>query len=760
MNSPLMLRNDPQQLTTRSLLLRIASANEEERSVEAVIATENPVEVYDWRSGEIIEEVLLARGADIPEQLPLLASHNRWNLDQVLGSVREIRIEEAKGGGEQLVGRLFFAKGDEAAERAWNKVSQGHLTDVSVGYRVDQDKSHIIAAGQKATVAGREFKARKRNMRIVARWSPKETSVVPIGADAAAKTRSSSHRSKFMDELRQYLLSIGLAANADDQALRTFHAQLDGDQRAEADRLASTIDGYELPKRNSPPQNSPPPAGEGRSSPEPQRSENQDPDARQIAQEAVEQERERVRELTQLAGEDVPAALRQQAIDEGWDINRASVAFLGAVRQSRQAETDQQTPYHHTAQDRSIAGASVRSLAAGLLIGQGIDPVQAHSRMHDGLRMPLASDELTAEDCDRGHPFRRMSALDLVRECARQDTGRLYWDPDEAIRAATVSGGTLSYVFTTNVYAKLLEGWTQIGDTTAGWCDEEDVANFLQQEDISLQASARLETLPRGGTAKDATVSDTHETYKIARYAKKFTVDEQDIIDDRLGAIMRMPAEMGQSARNLRPDLIYSLILENPTMVADSGAVFNSTAVTTSGGHANLGTAALSNTALKAGITAMVKQRLNRTSANPGQQLQIRPRFLIVPAALEWDARALTSAAALAKLFADSSDPWYAALNLIAQEGLAVVIDDRVGAIGVLDPRNGAARTGVDTNWFLTSGPNRGLRVAYRRGTNRQPQLRSFTLDKGQWGLGWDINLDIGAVFVDWRTWYKSTGAA
>jgi len=78
----------------------------------------------------------------------------------------------------------------------------------------------------------------------------------------------------------------------------------------------------------------------------------------------------------------------------------------------------------------------------------------------------------------------------------------------------------------------------------------------------------------------------------------------------------------------------------------------------------------------------------------------------------------------------------------------------------VTDPRSGSARTGLDTNWFLTSGADRGLRVAYRRGTGRQPALRSFTLDRGQWGLGWDINMDIGAAFLDFRTWYKSTGAA
>jgi len=88
------------------------------------------------------------------------------------------------------------------------------------------------------------------------------------------------------------------------------------------------------------------------------------------------------------------------------------------------------------------------------------------------------------------------------------------------------------------------------------------------------------------------------------------------------------------------------------------------------------------------------------------------------------------------------------------------VVDDRIGEIGVMDPRTAAARTGLDTNWFLFQGGSRGIRVAYRRGTNRQPQMRSFTLDRGQWGLGWDINLDIGVAVTEWRTMHKSTGAA
>jgi hypothetical protein len=37
--------------------------------------------------------------------------------------------------------------------------------------------------------------------------------------------------------------------------------------------------------------------------------------------------------------------------------------------------------------------------------------------------------------------------------------------------------------------------------------------------------------------------------------------------------------------------------------------------------------------------------------------------------------------------------------------------------------------------------------------------MRSFVLNKGRWGIGWDINFDIGVAFMDYRYWHKSTGA-
>ena len=738
-------------LATRTFQVRADSVDEQNRSVEAVLATETPVRVYDLETWERIDEVLLVAGAQLPDQVPLLACHRRWELDDQLGSVRTIRTEE--GPPPQIAGRLHFAADDEAAERAWNKVKQKHLRDVSVGYEVLTYTN--IKPGETATVAGRQWTATARRLRVVTSWKLKETSVTPIGADEQAKTRN--HRPHPQGNpampaaLRDFLTRHGLRADAtEDQAWAFYHA-LGGQQRAEADALRGQA---EPPAADPPPaptpqpaRSDPPPADPP--APTPARSDPPPADPPPTGEAA---ERQRQREIRGLAVDDVPAELLARALDDGWTVGQASTAFLAAVRDARPPAVGPEGsgPAIHSRSRETDVHA--RSLASGMLAAHGLDPTQHRfCAEFTGQR----GGRLTEQDADLGDRLRDLSAVDLCRECALLDTGRRPTGRSDAIRTAT-SGGTLTYVFGTSVYAHLIRGWEEVGDTTVGWCEEEDVANFQQQEDISLKKGGGLRRLARGDTAEHATLSDSRETYRIARYAEKFVVDEQDILDDRLGALLRMPEELGEEARRTRPDMVYALLLENPTMT-DTGEAFNSTAVTTAGGHANLGTAVLNSDGLKAGISAIVKQRSGRTTTNPGKQLNLRPKFLLCPAALEWTARGLTASEMLAKLFADDSDPWYPTLNLLAKEGLRVVPDDRLGAIGVRDPRTGTARTGLDTNWFLTTG--RGIRVAYRLGTGRLPQMRSFVLDKGQWGVGWDINLDIGAAIVDWQPLYKSTGA-
>jgi hypothetical protein len=79
-----------------------------------------------------------------------------------------------------------------------------------------------------------------------------------------------------------------------------------------------------------------------------------------------------------------------------------------------------------------------------------------------------------------------------------------------------------------------------------------------------------------------------------------------------------------------------------PTM-ADTGTLFNATAVTVAGGHANLLTTALSAAAWEAASAAVYNQtRLTLASGatlGVGPKMAVNPRYLLVPRALQLTAR-------------------------------------------------------------------------------------------------------------------------
>lgn len=704
-------------LSTRSIQLRAATLNEEQRSVEAVIATEEPTEVWDRRSGEIIDEILLVDRADLPGQLPLLANHARWSLDDVLGSIRNLRREPPA-----IIGRLFFA-GDEASERAWQKVRQGHITDVSVGYRVLEATE--IQAGQSAVVAGKTFTAGRRTMRVATNWAAKEGSLVPIGADQAAKIREDHSFQSLgvsaMDKsLRAYLESIGLNKDASEAEAKAFDAGLDAEQRAAAD---AAIRSPAAPPAAPPAE---PPAAP--------------PDADEAARRAIADERLRVRQITELAGEDVPETVRNQAISDGWPLPQASQAFLAAIRAVRQAGP----AIHSHSVERD---ANVRTLGLGLVMRTRSDVERWAVRNH------VANWEQLADQAER---FRSLSLVDICRHAVALDGCSVPSDRNETIRAA-VSGGTLSGIFTTSVNASLMAAWEEEVDTTQGWVEEVDVADFKTQTAVDYEGRAGLQILPRGTTAQHMAPSDGTVTYSIDRYAKQFVIDEQDIIDDSLDALTRMPADLGAAARRLRPDLVYSILLDNPTM-GDTGELFNATALTTAGGHANLTTAVLGTTGLQAAIVAMANQYIG-TGRNK-IALNIRPAYLVVPQDLLFTAMGLMQSPAIiaAGLAATNAFTNFPSANVLAGM-LQVRADARIGAAGVTDPKSGTAHTGLSTNWFITAQPGKTIRVAYVRGSGRAPQLRSFILDKGQWGVGWDVKMDVGAKEMAFAGLHKSTGA-
>jgi hypothetical protein len=150
------------------------SVNEETRTAELVWSTGSKGLRRGW-DGDYYESLSMSPEhvdmSRLQNGAPLLAAHDSYSLDSVIGV-----IERASVDGKQGVATVRFAK-DEVSERIFQKVKDGILRNVSVGYSV-QEYRDISERDDKVPT----FEA--------TRWTPMEISIVPIGFDAKAQVRN------------------------------------------------------------------------------------------------------------------------------------------------------------------------------------------------------------------------------------------------------------------------------------------------------------------------------------------------------------------------------------------------------------------------------------------------------------------------------------------------------------------------------------------------------------------------------------------
>lgn len=766
-------------ITTRELSVRANSYNAETRSFEAVVATETPAEVMDWRTWETVDEILVAEGGEFPERCPLLDSHNRWTSRDVIGSARNFRRE-----GREWVGRGYFAADDPDVERIASRVRDGHITDVSIGYEVLA--SVDIPARTTQEINGRPFTAGERTLRITTRWRVRELSTTPIGADAQAKIRDHSRRvapnyrsSAMNPRLLAYIRSLIRNPQATEEEARAAITQLSGVERSIANLLDYNVTdqssrtsadlairslGFdpENPTLSRRQEDEEDEEREFDDEEEEERADGEEEEEKprkkrkkrklspqQLEARGARREQERQTSLREMAGDLVPAEMLQRAITEGWNTERASTAFLQAIRDGRNANGDGAPAVHSRA---SVTGYSGDMLAAALMHRNGCDPSQLSVAVDsDGnIRRRNVPEAERVRVAEQSWQYAHCSMRDLLRMCARLDGVSVHegMSPGAIFRALhTRAGGfstnTFLNIYTTNIAAQLLTAYEQYPDTTGGgWVREADVQNFLTNERARMEKGPDLKKLPRQKEADHAEFSDNVETYKIARYARQFQIDEQDIVDDRFnGSIEHAPSEFGQAARRLRPDLVYAILMANPNM-RDGTALFHAD-------HNNLNTTA---TLAVATLATARKEMMLQTENSVNLNLVLA--FLLVPPALEVTALELSKS----PLLITGTDVIRPAMNALASSGFIVVPEPRLEN-GVTNPADSVTTAGSATTWFGAVRGNTAptIEVGYLAGSGRSPQLRSGMLDRGRWGMWFDIKHDIGAKALDWRGFSKNT---
>lgn len=476
---------------------------------------------------------------------------------------------------------------------------------------------------------------------------------------------------------------------------------------------------------------------------------------------AVQAERARVADIARLTGEygnpkvqakdGRRADLSVVAVGDGWSVDQVKTVLLEQKRTAQPKGPNVIVKSHDKDCNlQALEGAMI------LRCGGRLDhPVYASPRavglMANGRPKVPAWLRAGINDANRNrimenaHRYADMSALDLCAEAIRLDGRQQVSHGRHATIQAAVSGLSLTNVFTTSINALLLATYAEAEDTTQGWVREQDVNDYRLQERPRLLKGPNLSKRPRTAAADHMTRSDAGETYKIASYAGQVELDEQDFIDDNLGALTDTPVEMGNAAARLRPDLVYAILLDNPPLTTTGRDLFNST-------DGNLLTsAALASDKLKAAIKA---QMLFRES---GVNLNLKPTHLILPPALLHTGRELVNSSTVYKSNGAASVVEFGSENSIKLDGLALVADARLEN-GVTDPDSGTALSGSATTWFLACALAHTIEVGYLRGTGRSPRVRSWKHDReGKYGMGWDVEMSIGAAPMDWKGFVQNT---
>lgn len=695
-------------IQTRHANCRAESADAEAMTVEAVVSTESAIRMFDFETWSPIQEILLASGRTESEHVVLLDSHNRDSTSDCLGHVENIRTE-----GSDSVARIHFDDGSEQGKDSFRKYQGQHLRSFSVGYQITQWET--VKRGESREIAGRTYTAdAAMDLRVVTAHEIKEVSCVCIPADPGANARS--------------LEGIRSSQVTEQQARALLDSKPPADPKPpEPERSDSTTN---LADTGNP---------EGRTMPGtvPADDSATPVDETKIRTDAVTAERERVKQIRSIGADDVTADTVNKAIEDGTNAEEFRTIALAEVRAQRAAgnvPVGADIPNIQTDSDKRRArDINPRSMAIGLAQRLGAKSADKHIARCD-------YDEFTGEmifepaeyrareedqkelerDMERAYKLSRMHQCDMASElCRMADIDQPF--ERRAMVSRAMSTPQASAIYTQATGAVLLEFLGETMDSTQGWLQERDAKNFKGQELVKLEGG-KLAHRRRGKKAQTAEFSDIVEKYKVNEFARTLLIDRQDMVDDEIGAWATAVEEFARAIAALRPDLVYSVLLNNG-LLSDGKALFDAD-------HKNDLAGALSQGSLQSLLTSISNQQ--NLSGIP---LNLEARHIIVSSELQFKALQLANSGETRGTGQEDGT-----LNALQSKGLQVHYDARLST-GYTDPlTEKAIAPAADMFFGAVDRGAYGLVYGSLEGTNGLPFINTTMRNSGGiYGLELDV---------------------
>ena len=444
-------------------------------------------------------------------------------------------------------------------------------------------------------------------------------------------------------------------------------------------------------------------------------------DAKAVADAAVKAERERVGMIKGVCNGEFPE-IEAKAINEGWGKEQVNEAVLAAYR-AKQPTTD----VNITIKKEPTMNA--KHLEAALSLRAGISG--------DTLAKEMGDDVVEAAQRDMDMPLRA-----VLGECMRIEGMSVPRSFDNDAIKAAFSTVSLPGILSNVANKKLLQAYNAQPIIATKLCTTGDLTDFKENQRFRLTDVGDLQPIGADGEIKDSALTEESAKNQLDTYAKKFCLTRKMIINDDLGAFLKVPTAMGNRAARLVDQLFFKRLMANPTCV-DGKPLFGRD-------HKNLLSGA--NSALSAdSLKKAIQMFIDQTDAD-GQPISVEPSILLVPTALKHLAIELTRGATL-MMSGGPDNTIRPAINVLADENLSIVSSPYLG--------NKNYPNFSEASWYLFGKPGTvdTFEIGYLKG-KRTPTVERGDLDFNVLGVWFRVYFDIGIREQDHRGMVKATGSA
>lgn len=325
--------------------------------------------------------------------------------------------------------------------------------------------------------------------------------------------------------------------------------------------------------------------------------------------------------------------------------------------------------------------------------------------------------------------MRSMSLRDIAVECLYM-RGNKYahrLSDDDLFREAFSPDSQFSSILNNAVTKSMAIAYNSTKTTYQIWTGKGSNSNFRAATHYQISEAGELIKIPQGGEFKFDELIDSGVSKSLMTFGRSFGLSRQALINDDVGLITKVPDAYVRAAARGINKLVYRLLASN-AVIYDGLPLF----------HANHNNIGADNSIGTASLSEARKAMRTQKNSRGMEVLNLAPRFLIVPSALETDAeRLLISPADI-----EMRNPGVAN---VFRGSLIPISDPELDNYSQLAFYLAADPADIDT-----------IEVTYLNG-DEMPKVES-RVSFGRLGMEWRIYIDYGVTILDYRGLFKNNG--